>query len=144
MVIPGLSTTAIAGTVDIGFGAGFGRPWRFRWPKAYKLVSWIAMPRSGLVADAGLLRVAMQNEQSQNLISDTEQISATAAFLPALAVTGGSSLVQTIGIAYQPEWAPLERIVRAGDQWIFQAFWGGAGATSVTPYVAFQLGEVVL
>ena len=135
---------SIPGVSGVSLGpSSTGAVVKYRWPQAYALDAWTMLPRSGVVADLGALTIRMQDAAGDELVTDGQGFFPGSVFLPPLAGVGFQPSVfkPPGGVAsWTPRWMPLERHVRAGDQWLFQVM-NGSGATR-TPELLFRLGEV--
>jgi len=138
ITIPGVTDVALPGGVSGAAGAVV----KYRWPKRYKLESWIMMPRSGTLADTGQLRLRMQNELQEELVFDGIGSEVVSFFAGSLSLAGILPPFAGLnGWANSPRWTPLEKIVKPGDYWIFQGF--NTSNASITPWLAFQVQEIL-
>lgn len=132
LVIPGVDGVSVP-------GSSAGAVVRYRWPRRYKLAGLMLFARSGLATETAGLRLAMGDESSEQLTTDGQNAQTTSAFVPALALVGGASMLQAL-MAFAPRWHALSRVVNAGDLWMFQVRNLNAGA--VVPQLAFRVEEI--
>lgn len=135
MSIPGISG------VQVGASSN-GAEVKFRWPRPFFLAAFLVTTRAGTPSDLARVSLRMQDSNNDELVFDGIGLSAGASFLPLAGVAGISPApFAPLGAltAWQPQWAPLWRHVKAGEQWIFQIR-NGAGAAR-TPELLFRLAE---
>lgn len=145
LTIPGVSGLALA-------GATTGALVEYRWPAPFKLAGMLAFPMTkgaisfALAASSLFLRILDSDGDSLAFDSDgtlTDSYEVTAHALagggPPLAM-GTELLDPANGQPYMPRWFALERTVRAGEVWRFQA--RNASAVSITPFLGFRLEEL--
>lgn len=124
---------------SIGVGASVG-PVRFRWPRPLFVVSMLLLPRSGSRVDMAALRIAIEDETQQQIISsgDGSTNEAGALGLTGLNPINGpmfSNLV--LGRPFA-----LQRPVNTGDLWLI-TIRNVDGAGAITPELVFDIEDGV-
>jgi len=138
LTIPGITDVSLPG----GVGGAAGAAVKYRWPKRYKLCSWLMMPRSGTLADTGKLRLAMSDEMNRVVTTDGIGAEPFSLFAGSLSLAGILPVMPGLsGWTNAPRWTPLEKIVNPGDYWTFQAF--NTSAAAIVPWLGFQVEEIL-
>lgn len=127
MTIPGISGISVA-------GASSGSEVRYRWPAQYRLGALYFALRSGSQVELGNTSLRLVDETQQELAADGF---GTAVSVPGLALRGIGQLntVSPIG----GRWQAFQRIVEAGDIWVFQVLNDNAGP--IVPDLLFRLED---
>lgn len=132
----------VRGISDVPLAPGPGPIIKYRWPKNCKVAAWIVLPRSGLKADANLLRLRMQDNTGHEFTTDTENQEAVSPFLAVGPALGRAPFFSLAGWDWSPNWAPLERVVRPGNLWELQLF--NSGPAPITPFFGFGIEDIEL
>jgi hypothetical protein len=144
LTIPGVSGVALT-------AATTGALVEYRWPAAFKLAGLLYFPTApgvlSLGVAAGRLWLRIIDDDGDTFAFDTVGTATNAFETPGRAINGsgsplslGTELLDPVdGAPYQPRWFALERRVRAGETWRFQA--RNANTVTVTPFLGFRVEE---
>lgn len=104
LTVPGVSDVPIAAAVPPALAVG--APVKFQWPRPYVLSGLWLSTRDGLPVSLAGLRLRIQDEGRNELVTDGQGFRST---MSGLSIMGRS-----------PRWMPFRWEVRSGDRWIFQ------------------------
>lgn len=129
----GALAIGIAGITGVSVNANTtGAAVRFRWPYMTMLTGIDMTVRSGSDADLAGTRLRILDDQGVELASNMQGFVG----MSGLMARGILPLNHTFGGRF----VPFQRIVRAGDLWVFQII--NANGVAVVPDVFFRLGRV--
>lgn len=126
--VPGISGVSIP-------AASLGAEIVYRWPQTMKLAGFYFMVRSAVAIELANTKLRMADDASIELASNGF---GNVTMMPGLTLRGIAPLGRTFGGRMQS----MQRIVRAGDQWIFQVQNDNA-AIAVVPELFFMLERMV-
>lgn len=125
--IPGISGVTVP-------AATLGAEIVYRWPQTMKLAGLYFMVRSADAVQLANTRLRMADDASVELATNGF---GTETMMPGLVLRGIAPLGRTFGGRMQA----IQRIVRAGDQWVFQV--QNDNAVDVVPELVFMLERMV-